>query len=238
MREWQSWFLQNDDAGRAVPDPTDSYYITAFLTSGMPMHEAPCAQAWSVDGRRLVAMFDQHVHPYSLGLVCADMGRAHVTALGWPTVDPLSRGGYVDQFLEGLEHGKFRGAVASDARISRPDAQQEMGHKDQRDTMDNVLAALQRAITEGTCDIQSEEVIASMMRASVDDKGELQVGPGRRVGHVVCAGRALHALNMLGPSRRMRKRWERNPVIKARDEARRRARYGPAMEPAPREDWG
>ena len=237
---WQSWFLTPDDAGRDAPDPTETYYITAYLRSGLPIHEPLCVQVWGVETRRLNAMQEGHIFPYDLGRLAARMAKAYTTPLGRPTVAPISKGGtYTGQFLEGLEAEGFRGAVAQEQQLAKPGDTRELGHQERKPTMDNVIGALQRAVRAGECEIQSEAVLRSMMLASVDEDGELQVGPGRRVGHVVCAGLALHALNMRGPSRRSRRKWDSNPVIKARDEARRRARLGGVvMGDQPQEDWG
>lgn len=231
---WDVWGLVKDDDGREAPDPTDTYYLTAYLTSGLAFHEPACVQVWAQDGRMLVAALEQRLHPYHVGHQTALVSRNYLTPVGRPTVDPQAKGGYIDQFIEGLEAGGYRGSIAREQWLSKPHETQRAGFGEQRPTVDNILAAIQRAIEKQDCSILSASLLRALMLASVDETGELQEGPGRRVGPVLCAGRALHVLNLRGPSRRDKAKLMANPVLRLREKARARARTGSG----PREDWG
>lgn len=232
---WSQWGLVQDDDGRERPDQTDRYYITAFLTSGLAVHPKACVTFWAVDARMLVTFFEDYAYPFELGRTVAEIAKPYTTPAGSPTVDPLSRGGYIDQFLEGLEAGGFRGSVSREEWISRPKGQtNRLGFGDERPTVDNIIGAIQRAIAQQDCTIQSASVLRALMNASVDDDGELQTGPGRRVGPVICVGRALHALNMIGKRRIGKSKWNDNPIIALRERAR--ARGALSREPVAREE--
>lgn len=172
---------------------------------------------------------------YTLGLEVARISCEYVTELGRPTVDPQSRGGYVDQFIEGLEAGGYRGGISHESFASKPGESTRAGYGEMRPTLDNAIDAVRRAIEAQDCTILSPSVLRALMLASVDEEGALQSGPGRRVGPVWCAGRALHVLNQRGPRKRVGRKWEENPIPRLRALARAQAaRRGGG----PMEDWG
>lgn len=205
-------------------DPASSYYFTVDLASGVrsPNHDPCCLQVWCRKRRKLMRMYWDYLHPYGMGRLAAALAPAFSTPVGPPVIDPENNGGYIDQFLEGLEDGGAIGCVPRDWRSSRPGAwPKALGYAQGRVTRDNAIAALMRAAAdeiagEPSCDIRSLALVECLGNCITDGTGKIVARFGYHDDPMLCAGRALHMLNVM-PAESPREESQPDSLLRFRD---------------------
>jgi len=186
---------------KALPDET--YYLTADLASGVesPMHDPLCIQLWARRSRRLVLTWNGYVHPYGLGWLAGILTHRYNSPLGAVMHDPERNGGFIDQYLEGLDDALrergLRPNVARENYRSKPStwATRE-GYAQNKESRDNLIGALQRALAADDCDIRDIGVVDCMANCIYDDMGRIVARYGYHDERLICTGRALHVLNV------------------------------------------
>lgn len=177
------------------PDEEESYLGVADPSLGIqsPMHDPA---GWNFYGRRsrkLVCRFNGYLEPYGLGHLGAILSKRYNDAM----VDVDQTGGYGLPTVRALsDYGCTN--FARDFNATRLRVSSGLGFKISVYSRADLMSAMVRAIAEQSVDIPSAEVIESLSATVLDERGVPIKAPGRHIEDVICSGRAIHLMDLLG----------------------------------------
>ena len=191
------------------PDPLDLYYVNADLASGVKssQHDPLGLHVWSRRRRALALRYNGYLHPYGMGWLAGILAKRYTTKEGPPLVDPERNGGWFDQFVEGLhECGQF--TLSRDFDRASQKWSTKLGFATGKDTRDEIIAAIERAMLNDDCGIWSADVVSCLAQCIVDPNEKILAGPGKHDEDLILSGRALHVISRRLQSPRIEKQPE------------------------------
>jgi hypothetical protein len=170
-------------------DPHDVYIVLVDPARGINdgKHDPDGLHVWSRRKRAQVGRVSHYLGGWGLGLAAVEAGKAFNNA----KIYVLRGGGYGESVFSAIRTSGYRHLGELPASGKRRETFTQLGVVENAQARAEAMTAVQDAMVQGSCTINSADTVKCLMRCIVDETGKIVGKPGDHDEDLVLTGYAL-----------------------------------------------